>query len=308
MPGNPFDDPLLLPVVWRVAAVLLVGLMGVVLAERTPWQQLRESTLFLRVRSWAVIAPVFVLALFTGGFVVFALAAFIAVQGMREYADVTRLERRYVLVLVGWSLVGLLIAALARRFFLFLPLGFFFVVTLVPILTGEVRDAHRQVSGALLGYLYIGLPMAYLVFIKAAEAWGLQFLLLVGLAVALSDVGAYVAGSVFKGPKLAPTVSPNKTWSGAVGNLAGAGLGIAVLAVAIPDEWTVLSVAVLVATIAIGAVWGDLVESFVKRNFAVKDAGTMLPGFGGMLDRVDSLLLALPLAYYALLTANNLAG
>jgi phosphatidate cytidylyltransferase len=308
VPGNPFDDPLFVPVAWRIAAVLLTGLIGVALAERTSWSELRRSTLFLRVRSWAIIAPVFVLALFTGGFVVFALAALIAVQGLREYAGVTGLERRYTAVVAAWAIVGLLIAALARRFFLFLPLGFFFVVTLVPILSGRVRDAHRQVSGSLMGYLYIGLPMAYLVFIKAVEVWGLQFLLLVGLAVALSDVGAYVVGSALKGPKLAPTVSPNKTWSGAAGNLVGASLGIAILAVLIPDTWTAAGVVVLTVTIAVGAVWGDLVESFVKRDFAVKDAGTMLPGFGGMLDRVDSLLLALPLGYYALLTANNVAG
>lgn len=307
MPGNPLADPLFLPVAWRITGVLLAGMVGVALAERTSWSQLRRSTLFLRVRSWAVIAPVFVFALFTGGVVVFALAAFIAVQGIREYAEVTGLERRYTAVLVTWSIVGLLIAALARRYFLFLPLGFFFLVTLVPILSGRVRAAHRQVSGALMGYLYVGLPMAYLVFIKAVEVWGLRFLLLVGLAVALSDVGAFVVGSALKGPKLAPTVSPNKTWSGAVGNVTGATLGIAILAVLIPDTWTALGVVVLTVTIAVGAVWGDLVESFVKRDFAVKDAGTMLPGFGGMLDRVDSLLLALPLGYYALLAANNLA-
>lgn len=101
-------------------------------------------------------------------------------------------------------------------------------------------------------------------------------------------------------------MSPNKTWSGAAGNVLGAALGIAILSVLIPDAWSVLGVIVLTLTISGGAVWGDLVESFVKRDFAVKDAGTMLPGFGGMLDRVDSLLLALPLGCYALLTANNI--
>jgi phosphatidate cytidylyltransferase len=308
VPHNPLSDPLFWPVVWRVALTLLAGLAGVLLAERRRLAQLGSSTLFLRVRTWAWIAPVFLLALFSGGFLVLLLAALIALQGVAEYARLVQLERRYLLLLAGWSLVGLLVAALVRRFFLFLPLGFFLLVCLTPIVTGQTRGAHRQVSGALFGYLYIGLPMAYLVFAKAAEQWGLQFLLIVGLAVALSDVCAFAVGSLLKGPKLAPAVSPGKTWSGAAGNLLGAALGVAILRVAVPDQWSGAGVAALIVTVAVGAVIGDLIESFVKRDFSVKDAGTALAGFGGVLDRVDSLLLALPLAYYALLVANDLAG
>jgi phosphatidate cytidylyltransferase len=124
--------------------------------------------------------------------------------------------------------------------------------------------------------------------------------------VALSDVAAFTVGSLLKGPKLAPAVSPGKTWSGAAGNLLGAALGVAILWVAVPEQWTGPGIAALI--VAVGAVLGDLIESFVKRDFAVKDAGTVLAGFGGVLDRVDSLLIALPLGYFALLVANNLAG
>lgn len=308
MPGNPLDHPLFWDVTLRVVGVLLLGLAGVVVAERHRLRQLTSSTLFLRVRSWAVIAPVFLLALFSGGFLVFLLAAFVALQGTGEYARLTGLERGYALLLMLWSLVGLLVAALAARFFLFLPLGFFFLVSLAPILTGEVRGAHRQVSAAIFGFLYIGLPMAFLVYIKGVEPWGLEFLLIVGLAVALSDVAAFVTGSALRGPKLAPTVSPGKTWSGTLGNLLGAALGVTILAVVIPEEWTLPGVVALTVTTAVGAVWGDLIESVVKRDFAVKDAGMLLPGFGGILDRVDSLLVALPLGYYALLAANRLAS
>ena len=308
MPHNPLAQPLFWPVAWRLALTLLAGLGGVAVAERHRLRQLGRSTLFLRVRTWAWIAPVFVLAVFTGGFVVFLLAAAIALQGVAEYARLVRLERPYLALLAAWAIVGLLVAALARRYFLFLPLGLFLLTCLTPILTGQTSGAHRQVSGAIFGYLYIGLPMAYLVYIKAAEPWGLQFLLVVGLAVALSDVAAFTVGSLLKGPKLAPAVSPGKTWSGAAGNLLGAAFGVAILWVAVPDRWTGPGIAALVVAVAVGAVLGDLIESFVKRDFAVKDAGTVLAGFGGVLDRVDSLLVALPLGYYALLVADNLAG
>ena len=304
MPHNPFAHPLFGEVAIQIAIVLLAGLLGVVAKERRQLRTLSSSTLFLRVRSWAVIAPIFTIALFAGGFAVFLLAAFIALQGSVEYSRLVGLQRRYTWALVVWSVVGLLVAALAQRYFLFLPLGFFFVLTLFPILGARVTEAHQQVADALFGYIYVGLPMAYLVFIKAVEVWGLEFLLIVGLGVALSDVGAFVVGSVLKGPRLAPIVSPNKTWSGTLGNLLGAAAGVAVLKSIIPPEWTGIGIATLIVVLAIGAVWGDLTESFVKRDFGVKDAGTLIPGFGGILDRVDSLLMALPLGYYALLSAN----
>jgi phosphatidate cytidylyltransferase len=308
MPRIPFADPLFWPVTLRIAAVLLAGLLGVVAAERRHWRELTRRTLFLRVRSWAIIAPVFLVSVFTGGVVVFALAAFVAYQGLVEYARLAGLEGRYLGVLIAWTLVGLLIASLARRYFLFLPLGLFLVVTLVPILSGRVRGAHQQVTSTLFGYLYIGLPMAYLVFIKSQEGWGLRFLCIVGLAVALSDVFAFVIGSALGGPRLAPAVSPGKTWAGAGGNLLGAAAGVTILSVARPPEWSAAGVVVLVLCVGLGSLWGDLTESFVKRDFAVKDAGTLLPGFGGMLDRVDSFLLALPLGYYGLIVANRAAG
>lgn len=308
MPKNPFVHPLFWVVSSRVGLVLVGGLLLVALAERRNIKNLNSSTLFLRVRSWAAIAFVFVLCLFTGGFAVFFLAAFVALQAIGEYVRLTGVQRRYALLLGLWTLVGLLVAALQRRYFLFLPLGFFMLLTLVPVTTGQVKGAHRQVSGTLFGYMFIGLPMAYFVLVKAAEHWGLEFLLIVGLSVALSDVGAFVLGSALKGPKLAPKVSPNKTWSGVGGNVIGAVGGAALLSGIMPPVWTRAGIIAMVIAIAVGAVWGDLTESVVKRDFAVKDAGTLLPGFGGILDRVDSLLLALPLAYYTLLAVNRLAA
>ncbi len=304
---NPLDHPDFWYVATRVAAVLVLGLVAVVLKERRRLGTLSQATLFLRVRSWAVIAPIFALSLFVGGFFVFLLAAFIALQAASEYGRLVGLRRKYAWFLVAWAIVGLLVAALARPYFLFLPLGFFFLLTLAPILTGDVEDAHDQVGDALYGYLYVGLPMAYLVYIKAAEDWGLEFLLLVGLAVALSDVCAFVVGSALRGPKLAPAVSPGKTWSGTLGNLLGAALGFVVLWRIVPEEWSLAGTVTLIVVLAVTSVWGDLAESFLKRDFAVKDAGTMIPGFGGILDRVDSLLFAMPLGYYGLLVADRLA-
>ena len=99
---------------------------------------------------------------------------------------------------------------------------------------------------------------------------------------------------------MAPRVSPNKTFEGAAGNLLGAYLGIALTHFALPEETRLRTVMALPALIALGAIWGDLVESAIKREFGAKDAGAWLPGFGGLLDRIDSFIMVIPLVYYFL--------
>ena len=306
MPHNPFDNDLFVPVLLRVVLLIVVGLAAVVLAQRRPLRVLRRSTFFLRARTWLWMAPLFLVCVFTGGFVAFLLATFVLLQGLSEFARIAGIERRYALLLMLWSLVGLLVAALEREYFLFLPFGFFILLTLLPIVSGEVAQARAQVGSTLFGYVYIALPLAYIVFAKASQPWGLNFLVIVTVSVAFSDIAAYAVGTALKGPKLIPRVSPDRTWSGALGNLLGAAVGVALLAIAIPEQWTAAGVVALVLMIAVGSVWGDVTESLVKQAFQVERASTVLFGFGGILDRVDSLLMALPLCYYALILVNNL--
>jgi phosphatidate cytidylyltransferase len=308
MPHNPFGNDLFLPVLARVVLLIVAGLAAVVIAQRRPLRVLRRSTFFSRTRTWFWMAPLFLVCVFTGGFVAFLLATFVLVQGLSEFARIAGIDRRYALLLMLWSQVGLVVAALEREYFLFLPFGFLILLTLVPIVSGEVSEARTQVGSTLFGYIYISLPLAYIVFAKAAQPWGVNFLVIVTVAVAFSDIAAHAVGVALKGPKMIPRINPDKTWSAALGNLAGAAVGVALLAIAIPDEWTVAGVVVLVLMIAVGTIWGDVTESLVKRAFQVERASTVLFGFGGILDRVDSLLMALPLCYYSLILVNELVG
>ncbi|HEV3399678.1 MAG TPA: phosphatidate cytidylyltransferase, partial [Actinomycetes bacterium] len=250
MPRNPFANPLFVPVFLRVMALIVVGLAAVVLSQRRSLVVWRRSTLFLRARTWFAIGPLFVVAVFTGGFVAFLLATFVVVQGCSEFARIAGIQRRYAYLLILWGVLGLLVAALARDFFDFLPFGFFIALTLVPILSGQITDAHRQVADTLVGYVFVALPMAYIVLVKSAEPWGLNFLLLVTVSVALSDIAAYAAGSALRGRKLMPRVDPTKTWGGVLGNLVGAAVGVGLLWVAVPREWSIAAVIVLVLVIA----------------------------------------------------------
>ena len=308
MPRNPFADPLFLPVFWRVMALIVVGFAAVVLSQRRSLEVWRRSTLFLRARTWFVIGPLFVLAVFIGGFVAFLLATFVVVQGCSEFVRIAGIDRRYAYLLILWGEAGLLVAALARDFFLFLPFGFFILLTLVPILSGQITDAHRQVADTLVGYVFVALPMAYIVLVKSAEPWGLNFLLIVTVSVALSDIAAYATGSALGGRKLVPRVDPTKTWGGVLGNLVGAAVGILSMWVAVPSEWSVAALVVLAVVIAFGSVWADLTGSFIQRAFRTEVRSTVILGYGGVLSRVDSLLMAFPLSYYALMLVDKVTG
>ena len=302
---NPLDHSLFAPTAVRIGVLLVVGALLVGVVERKRWRDLRSTTLFKRVFSWAVMAPTFLLAVFVGGPIGLVIIVYLIVQGLAEYTRLVGIERNYAWLLVFAGVATPLLTGFLSPYFLFAPLAFFVLVTLIPIISGHVQGAHLQVTSALFGFMYLPFFLSYLVFIRVVEPDGIEMLLLVGVSVALSDVVAFVVGSAAGGPRIAPKISPNKTWAGATGNIIGAFAGLALMWFAIPEDWSMATRIITPLVLGLAALWGDLIESFVKRDFKVKDAGTLLPGFGGVLDRIDSLLVALPISYYAIVITQH---
>ncbi len=145
-----------------------------------------------------------------------------------------------------------------------------------------------------LGIAYVAVSVAVLISLRQSEDGGLKAIAFLLAVVWAADTFAYLVGSWIGGPKLLPVASPNKTWAGLVAGLAfGAGAGLFLA------DWVGLSVTLalgLAVPTAIAAVIGDLMMSLAKRRFGVKDAGSLIPGHGGVLDRVDALMLATVLA------------
>ncbi|WP_240791105.1 CDP-archaeol synthase [Roseomonas sp. AR75] len=147
-----------------------------------------------------------------------------------------------------------------------------------------------------LGVLYIGLAGIALIELRHDNWAGRANVFFLFLVVWASDIGAYMAGRVLGGPKLWQAVSPNKTWSGAAGGLLAAllvGLGVAF---AVDSRVEVLPVLAVAALLGVASQIGDLLESAIKRHFHVKDSSSLIPGHGGLLDRLDGLLAAAPVA------------
>jgi phosphatidate cytidylyltransferase len=238
----------------------------------------RRRELILRWCTWAVTAPVVGGALYLGPPGAAALAAAIAVVCAIEYARLVRLPvaDRAVLAATAAALPFLawLVPALLPRLLAVAVLA----IATVPVLARDTADGWRRLAFGVLGVVWLA-PLAGLVLLRR-EALPLF------LAVSIVDIAAYCGGRLLRGPRLSP-VSPAKRWTGtAVG--AAAGIGVLALVGALTPA--------LAVAVALGAPLGDLLESLVKRGAGVKDAGRWLPGFGGLLDRVDSLLVALVLA------------
>jgi phosphatidate cytidylyltransferase len=198
-------------------------------------------------------------------------------------------------------------------------------VMIIQLVEREIHEAIASVSATFFGVFYVGWLLSHAVSVRMIErdlvrrygagAAGIDvdvgffyFMLCITVAV-LCDAGAYFVGRAYGKRKLAPAISPNKTVEGALGGMA-TGAVAAVLAKLVFDLFVPGDLArdfgygvALIFGIVVSAVaiLGDLVESLLKRDAALKDAGALLPGVGGVLDRIDSGLLAIPVTYYLLL-------
>jgi phosphatidate cytidylyltransferase len=264
-------------------------------------------TVLARGASYAALGLALAAAVALGAPGIAALVAALAAIGLWEWANICALpihHRVGLLVADGVMVVALLALGLEAAPWLIGAL----VLTgmLWPVVRANPDRAIRDLGFAAVGFVSIAVMLGHGVVLAHDSGWA-GVLLFASLAVgcAGSDVGAFLAGRRFGHTLLSPTLSPAKTRAGLVGNVIGAALALLpfvpfLLAALGPAAWSTWYVALLVPIVAFGSVWGDLFESAVKREVGVKDAGHWLPGFGGLLDRVDSLLITLPLAYWTL--------
>jgi phosphatidate cytidylyltransferase len=157
---------------------------------------------------------------------------------------------------------------------------------------------------AALGMAYFAPACLALVWLRADTVTGRGNVLFLVLVVWASDIGAYLSGRLFGGPKLAPRISPGKTWSGALGGLASVVL-VGLIAAQIVPGGSLWRAGLVAACLGVAAQSGDLLESALKRRAGVKDSGRLMPGHGGLLDRLDGMLFAAPLAAVLALTAGE---
>lgn len=161
----------------------------------------------------------------------------------------------------------------------------------VALYTAEWLGARSRRGWLAFGALYIGLPACAYIAIAGDPQWGRATILWMFFAVAATDIGAYFSGRAIGGPKIAPGISPNKTWAGLLGGTAGA-MVVGAVAAGYWLERSVWPLVGLSAALAVISQSGDFFESLVKRRFGVKDSSAIIPGHGGLFDRVDGHIAA----------------
>ena len=251
-----------------------------------------------------VLVPVLVLLLLKGGIHLFVLfTALVCFLSLHEYyrivfkGDPSSFVRR---VSACGYVAGLAVVLCAH--FFSLP-WLLLLLSLSVIFSGLLCMRDYQADAGIpailafhaLGMVYICLAMADLVLIRRAD-FGIQWIFLILCVVFSGDIAAYYVGSYLGRRKLCPAVSPGKTVEGALGGLAAnLGVGLAASSLLLPTLPLLKGALFFVAVGAAGQL-GDLFESMLKRSAGVKDSGNLLPGHGGLLDRIDALLFAIPVA------------
>lgn len=262
-----------------------------------------------RVITTAVGVPIIVLAIWFGDPWFSLLMAAAAVAGTYEFYHMAGFDRKEPLLYLG--LLGSLALVLSPHYqrpdALPMVITTAMLVSLICLLPRPSRErAFRDWTWTIAGALYVGWLLSYWLSLRALED-GRNWVYLAMLTTFANDTGAYFVGRARGKHKLAPTISPAKTWEGAIGGLVSAIAAAIVIAVVLKlislklgflfvfKYW---QIALLGFLVSLFGQLGDLVESLLKRNMGVKESGNLLPGHGGILDRFDSLIFVGVLIYF----------
>lgn len=295
-------------VLWALAAVfaVLLGASAIVfvLVRAKPGKDYRE--LVLRIRSWWVMITIFAVAIVlspVSSLVFFGLVSFLALKEFLSMVPTRRADRRVLLwvylaiplqyVWVGQEWYGM--------FIVFVPVFMFLLLPALMVIHGETTGflkAAGTLHWGMMTCVFAISHAAYLLVLNGdMPAGGAGLLLFLVFLTQGNDVAQYVWGRLFGRSKVAPSVSPNKTVEGYLGGLlTTAALALALAPFLTPMDWTYALVAGLI--IGFAGFMGDVTISAIKRDIGVKDTGSLLPGHGGILDRIDSLTFTAPLFFH----------
>jgi phosphatidate cytidylyltransferase len=288
-------------------AVALIGGAGVVLFILTYGLKRQIGGVWRTYVGWIFIVPIVLGVVFAGRGATIVGVTLLALFGFKEFARATGLYRDWwmtgavnlgIMAVAASSLVSdpLLHRPGWYGLFMTLPVYIVSLILMIPIIRNRAKGQLQLVALAILGFIYLGWMFSHVGFLtNSPHAYG--YLLFLVLAVEGSDVAAFLSGKLFGGGKLRPEISPNKTRGGSLGALA--------VSMALPwlmrfsfPHFGALQLVLTGVIVGVGGQLGDLTISMIKRDVGVKDMGVLIPGHGGLLDRIDSLIFVGPLFFH----------
>ena len=247
-----------------------------------------------------VALPIIFIIIFSNEAVFFAVLLTVSIFCLYEYYSLLFKKNFLKIVFIlsgalvsfGMYLGGLYVFAFITL--IFLGYSIYFIISV----SDDIKLAPTKLALTLFGIIYIGFLFSHLILLRKIELVGKQWVFFVLVATFLADTLAAYTGSYLGKRKLIPKVSPGKTWEGFLGGCAGSILAAIAFGSIFLSEIHFIHLLVLGISIGVIGLFGDLLESVLKRSVEVKDSGTMLPGHGGWLDRVDALIFTAPFTYY----------
>jgi phosphatidate cytidylyltransferase len=270
------------------------------------------SNLRQRLLTAGVVIPILLVLFYLGGFWMLGLALVVILIGMIEFCRMVKAKGFPAHTILGTiAALSLAVAAYFARLDLMVM-----VLTLSALLilaaqisNQDLKTAISSTSMTMMAVIYVGFFLSHIILLRNWEGTkgrvdlGL-FLIVLTIAVTfLNDAGAFFIGRKWGKHKMSPVISPKKSWEG-VGGAIVFGIAGAALCKLVFDKWILATNLAWVHCIALGAllvgaaIVGDLVESLFKRDAGIKDSGTIVPGHGGILDRLDSIVFTVPVCYY----------
>jgi phosphatidate cytidylyltransferase len=291
------------------AALVLGGLVaaGLLLAVLRLGLKKNVDAAWKSYRGWLIIAPLALGAIFLGREVTIVFFTTLAVFGSKEFARATGLYADWVATgVVYLAIIAVGVAAIVPDprlnvpgwygLFMALPVYVIATILLVPIVRNRTKGQLQIVALAMVAFMYLGWMFGHFAFL-ANSKHAYAYLMYLLVAVELSDVAAFTCGKLFGRHPLRSAISPKKTWEGSIGALA--------VSLALPwalwftlPHFDALDLVAVGLIVGIGGQLGDLSISVIKRDVGVKDMGAAIPGHGGILDRIDSLIYVAPIFFH----------
>ncbi len=266
------------------------------------------KNLLLRGTTGLIYVAVIILALTMNNWVFLAMCLLLSISGVYEFYALCNAEIKQKKITLAVDLIGAVIMIISfftamldqfsyiHKEVFILPYLLYIIIRMIMQLYTKETSPLNNLAYSILGQVYVALPfglMSLLYFDYATP----QLLLVMFIMIWLNDTGAYLVGCTIGKHKMFPRISPKKSWEGFFGGVLFAIGGAVVAKSCFPEVYPQLNLAQMVGlaiVVTMCATLGDLIESLIKRTLGVKDSGKMLPGHGGMLDRIDSLLLVVP--------------
>ena len=303
---NPLTNPILFDVLKRFFWVFAGGFILILLLKKFNLRALWQGELGKRYLSWLVIGGLFMAFVFLGGIPSLIFIFVIMILALREIGMMAKLPKAHLRMLYFLAFASIIVASYFEFKFYVLPILYFAMLTTLTIRRND-KKGFFPLATSLYAAIWIIFFLCHFILLghlnndfDSTKA----LLFMVGFAVPLADIGAYIFGRAFSKVsflnkfRIADKISPKKIWAGVLGDIAGAGIGIWIMYFAVGKYFSIIELAILACLIGVLSVIGDMNESLVKRYFNVKDSSSLIPGHGGILDRIDSVIRVIVVVYY----------